>query len=198
VHLGHRVHFDPADGAAAENGSDDELLFAPFGLLADCLKNGPVAREDILRRQWGFGRVLVGARARQAQPDARKSALLALDGETVYGVTEDYEFDWDQGRIWARTLAIHGTAREGGQRWQVEADPSLLMRALVSTADSLLLGVQRSPEDVGELWVVSKADGHTLAQILLDGVPRWDGLATTSGKVFVATEDGQVICLGER
>ncbi|HLF94278.1 MAG TPA: PQQ-binding-like beta-propeller repeat protein, partial [Planctomycetota bacterium] len=48
------------------------------------------------------------------------------------------------------------------------------------------------------LRAVSAADGKTLAELKLDALPGWDGLAAAGGRLYVATTDGRVICLGAR
>lgn len=196
IHLGHRIHFNPTTGDVAKYGAGDNVMFAPFGLLTDCISNGPVAREDILRRQWAYGRVGISGRARQATHNAKKSALIAVDDGTVYGVTEDYIFDYANRRIWERTLEIHGTGPEVEKGWSVSADASYRMRALISTADSLVLAVQPAGEDKGELWFLSKANGETVAKVPIADVPRWDGMAVADGRLFVTTENGRVLGLG--
>jgi len=199
IHLGHRVHFDPKDGTIAKYGGEDEVLFAPFGLVVDCLTNGPVAREDILRRQWGYGRVRVGGRPRQAVTGKNgRYGVIAVDKDTVYGVTEDYEFNWEEGRVWARMLSIRCLRDGDGKGWEVKPDASLLMRALVATADKLVLALRPEGKEDGELWLLSKTDGHKLATVQVAGVPRWDGLAVADGKVFVVTDNGHVACFTER
>ncbi len=171
------------------------MNFAPLGLLVDCLSNGPVAREDIKRRQWGCGKVRIGGRARQALTSKERYGVLAFDGNAVYGVTEDYEFNWKEKRIWARMLEIHCAPEGDAKGWRVELDGSLWPRALVSTADALVLALRPAGKKDGELRFLSKADGKTVATVPLAGVPRWDGMAVTEGRVYVATEDGKVVCL---
>ncbi|MBT4819649.1 MAG: PQQ-binding-like beta-propeller repeat protein, partial [Lentisphaerae bacterium] len=46
------------------------------------------------------------------------------------------------------------------------------------------------------LIAVSATDGRTLAELQLDSSPVWDGLISANGKLFLATEDGKVLCLG--
>jgi outer membrane protein assembly factor BamB len=46
------------------------------------------------------------------------------------------------------------------------------------------------------LWVVDAADGEKLAQHPLEAPPRYDGMAVTSGRCYLVTENGQVVCLG--
>ena len=45
------------------------------------------------------------------------------------------------------------------------------------------------------LWAVSAADGRKLAECPLDGVPVFDGMAATPGRLYLAMADGRVICL---
>ena len=46
------------------------------------------------------------------------------------------------------------------------------------------------------LWACSAADGRRLAAWQLDAVPVFDGMAAAQGKLFFATIDGKVVCLG--
>jgi hypothetical protein len=45
------------------------------------------------------------------------------------------------------------------------------------------------------LWAVSSDDGTKLAEQKLDAVPRWDGMAAAGGRLYVALEDGSVLCM---
>ena len=47
----------------------------------------------------------------------------------------------------------------------------------------------------GILWAVSTADGKKLAEYRLDAPPVFDGMAATDGGLYMATTDGNVICL---
>jgi hypothetical protein len=48
----------------------------------------------------------------------------------------------------------------------------------------------------GRMWLMDTRDGTQLSEIKLDSLPVWDGMSTAYGKLFVATTDGRVICLG--
>ena len=48
----------------------------------------------------------------------------------------------------------------------------------------------------GELWVVSR-DGKKLAEQKLDSPPVFDGMIAASGRVYVSTRDGRVVCIGK-
>lgn len=46
------------------------------------------------------------------------------------------------------------------------------------------------------LWSVSTADGKKLAEIKLDAEPVFDGLIAAGGRLFMATRDGRLLCMG--
>jgi hypothetical protein len=48
----------------------------------------------------------------------------------------------------------------------------------------------------GRFWVVSTKDGSQQTEMQLDCLPTWDGMSAAYGRVYVATIDGRVICLG--
>jgi len=48
------------------------------------------------------------------------------------------------------------------------------------------------------LQVVSARDGKMLAEYKLDSAPTWDGMAAASGRLYLSTMDGKVLCLGGR
>jgi len=50
-------------------------------------------------------------------------------------------------------------------------------------------------EKGSRLWAVSAADGRKLAECPLEGVPVFDGMAATPGRLYLAMADGRVICL---
>ena len=47
------------------------------------------------------------------------------------------------------------------------------------------------------LHVVSIADPAKLAEHKLDALPVWDGMAAANGRLYIASTDGSVLCLGE-
>jgi len=50
----------------------------------------------------------------------------------------------------------------------------------------------------GLLWALSTADGKKLAQYELDSPPVFDGMAAASGRLFLATLDGKIVCFGSK
>ncbi len=50
----------------------------------------------------------------------------------------------------------------------------------------------------GLLRAVSAADGRQLAELRLDGVPVFDGMAAAGGCLLLSTVDGRVLCFAPR
>ncbi len=49
----------------------------------------------------------------------------------------------------------------------------------------------------GRMWVMDTRDGTQVSEIKLDSLPVWDGMTSAYGKLFIATTDGKVLCLGK-
>jgi len=90
-------------------------------------------------------------------------------------------------------------------RWTQE--PPLLVRAMVLAGETLFVAGPPDGRHVadlpaglegkrgGLLQAVSTAAGGTLAEHRLDAPPVFDGLAATPGRLYLATQDGKVVCL---
>ncbi|MCU0913844.1 MAG: PQQ-binding-like beta-propeller repeat protein [Planctomycetes bacterium] len=48
------------------------------------------------------------------------------------------------------------------------------------------------------LLAVSASDGKKMAEYRLDSAPTWDGMAAASGRLYLSTMDGKVLCLAGR
>jgi len=49
----------------------------------------------------------------------------------------------------------------------------------------------------GVLWATSAATGEKLAEYKLDAAPVWDSMAVAGGRLYIATQDGNLRCFGE-
>jgi outer membrane protein assembly factor BamB len=196
IHLGHRVHFDPGNGTISKNSANDNVIYAPFGLLVDTLAHA-CSTTDTLRKQWAYGRVNTSAEPQDGVRTGKRSAVIAVDNGTVYSVTETYRGEYKAKQdqwITLRNLRMYCSQPDGKDTWSIDVEPHNRMRALISTADLLIFAVQPEGKAEGELWFVSKTDGKKLKTIPVDSVPRWDGLAVAEGKLFVVTDTGEVLC----
>ncbi|HVC95053.1 MAG TPA: PQQ-binding-like beta-propeller repeat protein [Pirellulales bacterium] len=68
-------------------------------------------------------------------------------------------------------------------------DPAI-QEQLQAQADSL------EGKKGGRFTVVSTTDGSALADLDLDALPVWDGMSTAYGRIYMATTDGRILCLG--
>lgn len=50
----------------------------------------------------------------------------------------------------------------------------------------------------GILWAVSASTGEKLADDKLDAAPAWDSIAVAQGRLYIATQDGNLHCFAER
>jgi outer membrane protein assembly factor BamB len=80
--------------------------------------------------------------------------------------------------------------------WQVSV---FAKTADAPTIDAMLLAGDRllAAGSNGALHVMSTADGKLLAEQSLPA-PLWDGLALAGGRLYYATRDGRLMCLGDR
>ncbi|MFP4056908.1 MAG: PQQ-binding-like beta-propeller repeat protein, partial [Candidatus Brocadiia bacterium] len=80
-------------------------------------------------------------------------------------------------------------------------DEHKTLRTLEKPETQRLLARQAAALEGSEgavLWVVAAEDGSKLAQLELDSVPVFDGMIAAGGRLYMATLDGQVLCLGRR
>ncbi|HYW78946.1 MAG TPA: PQQ-binding-like beta-propeller repeat protein, partial [Thermoguttaceae bacterium] len=122
--------------------------------------------------------------------DFEPDAVEKFDTTWITGWDAAGNFRKQEGEVFrsdrlAQDTTWEATAYEASQ-------PNQTIAAMVQAADKLFIaGVE------GGLTTLSAKDGK-----VLDGAespkPIWDGLATAGGRLFMATEDGGVVCFGEK
>jgi hypothetical protein len=70
------------------------------------------------------------------------------------------------------------------------------MPALISIDNEFVNIADFEGEGPGVLEVRSAEDGQSISLLKLDAAPRWDGMATTGGHLYIAGQDGSVRCYG--
>ena len=48
----------------------------------------------------------------------------------------------------------------------------------------------------GAVWIVSAEDGTKVTEVPLKHPVVWDGMAAAAGRLYLATVDGKLVCLG--
>ncbi len=129
--------------------------------------------------------------------------------------TDGYELfaDANTNRLVLRPTAI---GREKGSGYSRTLPPKWSVRIPVRAQAMVLSGKHlylAGPPDVvpqddpmaafegrkgGRLWVVSTADGRRLAEYTLQRPPVFDGLSAAQGRLYLATDDGSLICMGAK
>jgi len=128
--------------------------------------------------------------------------LLVTDGSTIYGYGRS-NVHWSNQLEDGAYRVFAGVLGERTAKWvrpvgcearaMVLADEKLLAAGPPpGWRHSFAVGPQR---DRAVLVVLSAADGRQLAEYTLDSRPVFDGMAVARGRVYVALEDGQLVCL---
>ncbi|NQT14069.1 MAG: PQQ-binding-like beta-propeller repeat protein [Planctomycetes bacterium] len=105
---------------------------------------------------------------------------------------------------WAEAVPFYVRAMlVAGDTMFIAGPPELTEAKAAEGEESLVLA---RPEDAlaawqgergGLLWAVSTADGKRLSQYKLGVPPVFDGMAATEGRLYLAMQDGSVVCYAE-
>jgi len=149
------------------------------------------------------------------RPYVRPLAVFRLS--TLYGCSQDRQtlfrrdFDLDAedqfNPEWCAGWATYSGARKGGDLWQSQrlargakwsAVPLDSPKGKQPIAALLLAGNALCVAGAqGQLAMVSPDDGRTLGRLEVPP-PAWDGLAAAGARIFLSTQDGRVLCLGQK
>ena len=80
-------------------------------------------------------------------------------------------------------------------RWKIALARGDDVNTLAITESAVVLGAIRDGGR-GSVIVAKRSDGTKIAELALRAAPVYDGLALADGSVFVALENGQIVCLG--
>lgn len=150
------------------------------------------------RSYWIFGThcsLATGCSGRDR--DLLYGRLLVFDGPTVYGYGR-------KGVHWSNQLQdgpYRLFASKQGEAKEQWARPLLIQVRAMVLADKVLF-VAGPPVAAGDgpralLLALSATDGSELARHALDSPPVLDGMAAAGGRLWLATVDGSVVCLGK-
>jgi outer membrane protein assembly factor BamB len=101
---------------------------------------------------------------------------------------------------WRKNREDHGkiVCRDREGEWEVKITPPMQVEALVLTKDAIVAGGPTAylKRDKGFLKVLSAKDGSTRGDFSLAAPVVSDGVAVGRERLFVATNDGLVLCYG--
>ena len=153
------------------------------------------------RSYWIFGTKLSMAGGCSGRTrDLNYGRLLVFDDSTVYGYGRK-SVHWSN-QLQDGPYRLFARGRDADQpTW--ETPVPLQVRAMLMAGDVLFVaGPRANVHDLpGEtegalLMAFSTADGAQLAKLDLDSEPVFDGMAAANGKLYIATTDGRIFCLG--
>ena len=170
----HNLKFDLQTGKS-------EAGTAPSGCLKIAEGKGSVPLEQIIWQQEPF------ENRRSALTDGRlDAAVLASAADSSYGVSFD-----------SKEKAYLLTAK-GAANWSVKLSfQGLALIAAGTTGYCAGVPADRDPAKPAQLLAFSVTDGMTLKAINLDATPTIDGLTAAQGRIYLATQDGKVLCFGK-
>ncbi|MHC4890265.1 MAG: hypothetical protein ACYTEO_12485, partial [Planctomycetota bacterium] len=91
-------------------------------------------------------------------------------------------------KLWSSSIPLTGKA-------MVLADDVLLVAGNPVAFPSDDLAKAYEGRMGGILWAASASTGEKVAEYRLDAPPVWDGMAVANGRVFIALQDGRVLCM---
>lgn len=90
---------------------------------------------------------------------------------------------------------------EGKNAWLLDDSIRQQMMGVVLAGDTAYMAgvptIDKSDQKP-ELWVLAGADGRKLQILPLDARPVYDGLSAAGGRLYLATDDGQLFCYGAK
>lgn len=154
---------------------------------------------------------------RRIQSFTHRRPLVVFRDNQLWGVMQGMksvyrrDFDLDEGETfnarWITGWAAGQLSRDGKTAWRSQRlaeKAKWQVDAFDGQADTQTIAAMLLAEDrlwiagsEGELRVLSADDGKLLTKHNLPA-PLWDGMAIASGRLFVSTADGKLLCLGER
>jgi hypothetical protein len=195
VRLYFRAATDEQVAARFENG--DELV--PDPVLVVSFDDGS-ARDMSVHRNNGTlmrGKIVAGKVGKGVQFTTRRgNAPAQKQGDSL--VEPKWAADvpvYVRGMVLAGSnLFIVGPADiiDEEQTFQGLTEKNAQVEQLLARQDSILDGAEGSL-----LLAVNIDSGETEHELPLSSLPTWDGLAGAGGQLFLTTQDGDVICLGE-
>jgi outer membrane protein assembly factor BamB len=186
----HLRQYSTADGEPTERTST-YLWGGPTGFAAD-ISNPPYGWKHEEQRQWKY-----------MHPNGRWSAkgtALSIYKNDAYILYNDIgEMFKNMNKNAFRALKDGAVAKEG--RWRAKMPKGGRARAIL-VADGVIyvagMPVATDPSR-GDVRAYKTEDGHALGDaVVLPAAPRFDGMAAVSGRLFVCTVDGRVVCLTGR
>ena len=108
-------------------------------------------------------------------------------------------------RAWSRMMGM-GFSRGADPKWHlwlpvrvnamVKANDKLVVCGIPDVLDEANPLAPFEGELGSRLWVISTEDGKVISKQELDEIPVFDGMMAAEGRVYMVTQSGKLICMG--
>jgi outer membrane protein assembly factor BamB len=190
VASGNEVHmadwqFDAKTGKDRSSTSSEFLRSARLGLLNDAWYKRPIALRKNLQ-QWSTGQT--------------SGQLLTFNTKWTCGFRGPSKVSGGDGKVSGDTQ-LFAQPRDGESRgWSKKLPLGTNIKSLVLAGETLFIAGRLNGYDAKSYGVqaLSVQDGKQLAELRLDDPLVHDCLSVADGRVYLTTQAGRVICLGEQ
>jgi hypothetical protein len=136
---------------------------------------------------------------------AETSGLMVLGKDAVFGMelyrsrSRETVFTPGAGDYRLACRSLKRTGKQAKPFWEQPA--GIRVTAMVRAGDTIFVAGSPDDRDVaaprgGKLAAFAVADGKQLCEMKLPAPPVWDGMAAAGGNLYLATQDGKLVCLG--
>lgn len=187
-----RHFYDLKTGEEKESVKGMNLWGGLMGFLVDNVSFDKSHKGESFK-YWTYRRMAAHTKlTKQVQIWSRnKGNVLAVKDAVVFGVRQD------QRLVFASSVDAESFLGKSGTPtpwlWELTMPEGTVMNSIVVAGETVLVGGYDTSG--GKVWKVAAESGEQSGEIVLPARPRFDGLAVADGALFVATEDGTMLCL---
>jgi outer membrane protein assembly factor BamB len=180
--------FDAKTGKSGEAG-DARLRGGRLGLLNDAWYKRPIAMRKNLQLWQATGRA--------------SAQMIAFHEQATCGFLACKSVAGGDGTMSGdAVLFVEAEGKGDGKNWSLKMPLGAHLRGMALTPERSYVAGRLPAEDGKSFANVVRsyalADGKLLAEAELSGTPVHDGLAIAGGRVYVCTQDGRLICFGDK
>ncbi|MEO2045080.1 MAG: PQQ-binding-like beta-propeller repeat protein [Pirellulales bacterium] len=177
--------FDAKTGKDSSSTSGQFLRSARLGLLNNAWYKRPIALRKNLQ-QWSIGQT--------------SGQLLSFSQKWICGFRGPSKVSGGDGKVSGFTQLFAKPHHRDGQGWSEQYPLGTNIKSLVLAGETLFIAGRLNGYDEKSYGVraLSVQDGKPLAEVSVDDPLVHDCLSVANGHVYLTTQGGQVICLGDR
>lgn len=178
-----------------ENGKYDNRKFSPRGILS-CRYNKGVGRVSIWDAIASWNPI-ISAKHRGHLSDRRVvGENIVIGKDTSFAIKR---ISWPM-KVPRKDYGRYMIYASGKNKWEKMKTP-MQFNSIVQADNILYCAGKPEYREINrkaELWVINSEEGKIIQKIELESYPTYDGLSAANGQLYLTTEDGKVICFGNK